>query len=106
MLIKEIFERGFHQFQKIFSGSLEPQVDSLLSGNALQIFKHRLHKLHLINNTMIGAYKWNSWSILLHASNKNFEEKVRTELWRPIIDSANSLRGNPKRYQEWCQQAS
>ncbi|HAU4024256.1 TPA: hypothetical protein F7051_03235 [Legionella pneumophila] len=83
---------------------LSPQVHSLLEGQSLELFKKRLLDLRLINTLTRDAYKWHLWAIFLHATNSNYGEIVRKKLWRPMIDSANNLKGNEKRYLAWCQQ--
>lgn len=100
-IVLKLFNEHAIKLNEKYRLKLGPQMKSLLKGDALNKFKLKLKGLGLINNLKDDAYKWHLWSIFLHASSKNYDEKIRKQLWRPIIDAANSLRDNGKRYKEW-----
>ncbi|HAT1905694.1 TPA: hypothetical protein I8Z56_002735 [Legionella pneumophila] len=103
--IKTLYRKKVDELEQQFRVKRSPQVNSLLEGQSLELFKTRLFALRLINTLTKDAYKWHLWSIFLHATNSAYEELVRKKLWRPIVDSANNSRGNEKRYIAWSQQA-
>ncbi|AWN73384.1 hypothetical protein LEAN103870_15705 [Legionella anisa] len=105
-IVKTTFETGVKEFNANVSIKLQPQTKSLLTGESLNQFKNILHRLGLINSMRKDGYKWHLWSILIHATNTNYNEKIRKELWKPIIDNLNSSKDNVMRYQEWIAQAS
>ncbi|EEZ96019.1 TPA: hypothetical protein VAI00_001381 [Legionella pneumophila] len=85
---------------------LQKQTKSLLTGESLNQFKTILHRLGLINSMRKDAYKWHLWSILIHATDSTYNEKIRKKLWKPLRDSLNSSKGSEMRYGEWIAQAS
>ncbi len=103
-IIKDTFESLAKENSAHVSIDLQQQMKSILTGDSLDQFKIILSKLGLINTINKDAYKWHLWSILIHATNTNYQEKIRKELWRPIMDSINSSRDNAKRYKEWLEQ--
>lgn len=103
--VKTLYRKKISELQQQFSVKPSPQVNSLLEGQSLELFKTRLLALRLINTLNRDAYKWHLWAIYLHATNSVHEELVRKKLWRPMIDSAYNSRGNEKRYIAWSQQA-
>ena len=105
-IVKTIFEMEVKKFNVRGSVKLQPQTKSLLTGESLYQFKNQLHRLGLINSLRKDGYKWHLWSILIHATNTNYNEKIRKELWKPIIDNLNSSKDNVRRYEEWTAQAS
>ncbi|HDP0036559.1 TPA: hypothetical protein ACJT8N_002085 [Legionella pneumophila] len=105
-IVKTIFEMEVKKFNARVSVKLQPQTKSLLTGESLYQFKNLLHRLGFINSMRKDGYKWHLWSILIHATNTNYNEKFRKELWKPIIDNLNSSKDNMMRYEEWIAQAS
>jgi hypothetical protein len=104
-IIKDTFESLVKKNNTHVPIDLKKQIKSILTGDSLEQFKIILSKLGLINTIRKDAYKWHLWSILIHATNSNYQEKIRKELWRPLMDSINSSRDNEKRYEEWLEQA-
>jgi hypothetical protein len=105
-IVKTIFESSVSEFNADISINLQKQTKSLLTGESLNQFKTILHRLGLINSLRKDAYKWHLWAILIHATNSTYDERIRKQLWRPIIDSLNSSRGSEKRFEAWLAQAS
>ncbi|HAU1321524.1 TPA: hypothetical protein F8R96_11325 [Legionella pneumophila] len=103
--VKTQYRKKISELEQQFRVKISPQVNSLLDGQSLELFKTRLLALRLINTLTRDAYKWHLWAIFLHATNNSYEKLVRKKLWRPMIDSANNSRGNEKRYITWSQQA-
>lgn len=104
-IIKDTFENLVKKNRSHVSINLQQQMKSILTRNSLDQFKIILFKLGLINTIHKDAYKWHLWSILIHATNTNYPEKIRKELWKPLMDNINSSRDNAKRYEEWLEQA-
>ncbi|MFW2534582.1 MULTISPECIES: hypothetical protein [unclassified Legionella] len=101
--VLELFNKYLERLNEKCKVTLKKQIRSVLKKDE---FKTILKNLGLINEIKSGKYKWYLWSIFLHLSDKLSSvdhDKIRKQLWRPIIDSINSSRGSETRYKGWIE---
>ncbi|HCC3245767.1 TPA: hypothetical protein JD771_002484 [Legionella pneumophila subsp. pneumophila] len=104
-IVYDLFKEYRAELEENYNVLNNDQVKSILKNDDFKII---LKNLGVIDQVKTGKYKWHLWSIFLHLSSRfssTDHEKIRKNLWRPIVDAANSQIGNETRYEEWLENA-